>query len=64
MLGVVFLFLKSDSRTALAGARAKAKANLATAIPELIQIATNVSWEENRKEKHSKRANSCKSCRK
>lgn len=35
------------------GAVAKAKANSATAIPELIQIATNPKWEENRKEKHN-----------
>ena len=38
------------------GANAKAKANAATAIPELIQIATNPRFEENRKEKHSKDA--------
>ena len=35
------------------GAVAKAKANSAIAIPELIQIATNPKWEENRKEKHN-----------
>lgn len=35
------------------GAVAKAKENSATAIPELIQIATNPKWEENRKEKHN-----------
>ena len=35
------------------GAVARAKANSATAIPELIQIATNPKWEENRKEKHN-----------
>lgn len=29
------------------GANAKAKANAATAIPELIQIASNPSYEEN-----------------
>ncbi len=34
------------------GANAKAKANAATAIPELIQIASNPAFEENRKEKH------------
>lgn len=49
-------FPESKSRTALAGASAKAKANLATAIPELINIATNPKWEENRKEKHKKDA--------
>lgn len=30
--------------------------NAATAIPELIQIASNPSYEENRKEKHGKNA--------
>lgn len=49
-------FPKSESRIALAGARAKAKANSATAIPELIQIATNSNWEKNYKDKHKKRA--------
>ncbi len=49
-------FTGSESRTALAGARAKAKANSAIAIPELIQIATNSKWENNKKEKHNKRA--------
>ena len=38
------------------GANAKAKANAATAIPELIQIASNPAYEENRKEKHNKNA--------
>lgn len=42
-------FTESESRKALMGANAKAKANAATAIPELIQIATNPSFEENRK---------------
>ncbi len=41
----------------LKGYVAKAKANSATAIPELIQIATNPKWEENRKEKHNKKGN-------
>lgn len=49
-------FTESESRKALMGASAKAKANAATAIPELIQIATNPSFEENRKEKHAQRA--------
>lgn len=51
-------FTESESRKALMGANAKAKANAATVIPELIQIATNPSFEENRKEKHSKKAKS------
>ena len=46
----------SESRKALRGAVAKAKANAATAIPELIQIATNPSLEENTKTKHDKDA--------
>lgn len=49
-------FAESESRKALKGANAKAKANAATAIPELIQIAVNPSFEENRKEKHVKKA--------
>lgn len=46
----------SESRKALMGANAKAKANAATAIPELIQIATNPSFQENLKSKHEKDA--------
>ncbi len=38
------------------GANAKAKTNAATAIPELIQIASNPAFEENRKKKHNKNA--------
>lgn len=49
-------FTESESRKALMGANAKAKANAATAIPELIQIAVNPSFEENRKGKHVKKA--------
>lgn len=49
-------FAESESRKALMGANAKGKANAATAIPELIQIAANPSFEENRKEKHAKKA--------
>lgn len=33
-----------------------ANANAATAIPELIQIASNPAFEENRKDKHNKNA--------
>lgn len=46
----------SESKKLLMGANAKAKANAATAIPELIQIAKNPSYQENRKEKHDKDA--------
>ena len=42
----------SESRIALKGARKKAKAIASQGIPELIQIAKNPKWEENRKEKH------------
>ena len=46
-------YTESESRKSLMGANAKTKANAATAIPELIQIASNPAFEENRKEKHS-----------
>jgi hypothetical protein len=49
-------YTESESRKSLMGASAKAKANAATAIPELIQIASNRTFEENRKEKHNKNA--------
>ncbi len=45
-------YTESESRKSLMGA----KANAATAIPELIQIASNPAFEENRKEKHNKNA--------
>lgn len=38
------------------GANAKAKANAATAIPELINIARNPSFQNNKKDKHDKDA--------
>lgn len=40
----------------LRGANAKAKANAAQGLPELLKIATNEVYEDNRKEKHSKDA--------
>jgi hypothetical protein len=46
----------SESRKSLMGAKAKAKANAATAIPELIKIASNPNYQENNKEKHNKDA--------
>ena len=51
-------FTESESRKALMGANAKAKANSATIIPELIQIAENSQYEKNRDEagKHIKSA--------
>ncbi len=45
-------YASSESRIALKGAVAKAKANAAQAIPELIRIAANPKHEVNRKEKH------------
>ena len=45
-------YASSESRISLKGAVAKAKANAAQAIPELIKIATNPKHESNRKEKH------------
>lgn len=49
-------YTESKSRKSLMGTNAKAKANAATAIPELIQIASNPIIEANRKEKHNKKA--------
>ncbi len=49
-------FTGSESRKLLMGGNAKAKANAATAIPELINIAKNPSFQENKKHKHAKDA--------
>lgn len=46
----------SESRKSLKGAVAKAKANAAQGIPQLIQIASNLQYEENHKEKHKRDA--------
>ncbi len=46
----------SESRIALKKVEAKAKANAAQGIPELIKTATNPIWEENVKIKHEKDA--------
>ena len=46
-------FANSESRIALKGAVAKAKANAAQAVPELIQIASNERYSENTKKKHA-----------
>ena len=40
----------------LRGANAKAKANAAQGIPEMLLIANEREFEENRKDKHSKNA--------
>ncbi len=45
-------YASSESRITLKGAMAKAKANAAQAIPELIRIAANPKHEANQKEKH------------
>lgn len=49
-------YANSKSRIALKGAVAKAKANAAQGIPELIQIARNAEYSENTKKKHEKDA--------
>lgn len=49
-------YANSESRMALKGAVAKAKANAAQGIPELIQVATNREFSENTKKKHIKDA--------
>lgn len=49
-------YAKSESRLALKGAVAKAKANATQGIPELIQIATNAEYSENTKKRHEKDA--------
>ena len=49
-------YANSESRVALKGAVAKAKANAAQGIPEIIQIATNRDFSENTKKKHEKDA--------
>ena len=45
-------YANSESRISLKGPVAKAKANAAQAVPELIRIAVNPKHEENRKSKH------------
>lgn len=46
-------YVGSESRIALRGAAAKAKANAAQGIPELIRIAVNEEYSENTKRKHN-----------
>ena len=46
----------SEYTTSLKGANAKAKANAAQGVPEMIEIATGKEYRENTKEKHSKDA--------
>lgn len=49
-------YANSNYTHKLKGASAKAKANAAQGIPEMIEIATGKHFEENRKDKHSKDA--------
>ena len=49
-------YAHSEYTTFLKGANAKAKANAAQGVPELIEIATGMEYRENTKEKHSKDA--------
>ncbi len=49
-------YAHSEYTTSLKGANAKAKANAAQGVPELIEIANGKEYRENIKEKHSKDA--------
>ena len=49
-------YTHSNYTRILKGANAKVKANAAQGLPELLKIATNEVYEDNRKEKHSKDA--------
>ena len=49
-------YMHSNYTRILKGANAKAKANATQGLPELLKIATNEVYEDNRKEKHSKDA--------
>ncbi len=49
-------YAHSEHTTSLKGANAKAKANAAQRVPEMIEIASGKEYRENRKEKHSKDA--------
>jgi len=49
-------YVHSEYTTSLKGANAKAKANTAQGVPELIEIATGKEYRENTKAKHSKDA--------
>lgn len=49
-------YVHSNYTKKLMGASAKAKANAAQGLPEMIEIATGKQFEENRKDKHGKDA--------
>ena len=53
---IVLIYAHSNYTNTLKGANAKAKANAAQGIPEMLGIASEKGYEENRKEKHSKDA--------
>lgn len=46
-------YANAESRLALKGARARAKANASQGIPEMIQIATNSEFSKNTKQHHA-----------
>lgn len=49
-------YTHSNYTKILKGANAKAKANAAQGLPDLLKIATNKVYEENRKDKHARDA--------
>lgn len=49
-------YANSEYTEKIRGGNAKAKANAAQGVPEMLRIATNKRYEENRKEKHLKDA--------
>lgn len=49
-------YTHSNYTKILKGANAKAKANAAQGLPDLLKIATNKVYEENRKDKHARHA--------
>lgn len=51
-------YTHSNYTRILKGANAKAKANATQGLPELLKIATNEVYEDNRKEKHSNKSKS------
>ena len=49
-------YAHSNYTMILKGSNAKAKANAVQGLPEILEIATNCQFEENKKEKHNKTA--------
>ena len=56
MLAVEETYSGSNYTKHIKGTIAKAKANAAQAIPEMIEIATSKTFEDNKKNKHSRHA--------